>query len=191
MNHPDSEAARHRQAAEVALARGDLVLAEHHLDAWESSGASPEETQRFREQLFERRISLSKNRGKQVLIGLAIAVFGYAALSLRTILDWTPAIWGVLSFVLIPGLAGAFVSRSAGPVAPGMTRFWRGFLLCFLTMGTYSAIEVVLAASRMASRKGDADVILIATVVTIAYGAIAGIVGGTIGSWLSKPKVQR
>src|SRR5262245_4685247 len=100
-------------AAERALANSNLLEAWRRLADAERLGAEPHEIQSLKRAIEARekqswadRTRATKQAKGAVWAGFGVGLLGYLFLSIQQPPAWTPVLWGVLSFGMVPILIG-------------------------------------------------------------------------------------
>ena len=176
------------RAAREALTAGDFELARHHLNQARVQGVDQAYVRRLVKDIDAAEAGSVTSHGRKLTFALFVAVLGYAVLSIQQPTGWTPLVWGVLAFGLIPLFSGLLAGKNlfseTGRVSKA-SRFLRGFFVVAISMGIYTIVNMSMARGQIQSAQKSLD-LAIYLVVGVAFGVIAGIVGGlsaaTIGA---------
>jgi ABC-type transport system involved in cytochrome c biogenesis permease subunit len=165
--------------AEKALQESRFDTAEHLLDMAAHAGATPLHISDLGRRVRAARAMHDRGVRGSVRVGFLIALAGYLILSARQPLGWTPSVWIVLAFVVIPGVAGLFVGRRHAGTRTRSLAFYDGVRSGVYAMACYSAIHIFTLANNLEKDNSQlVDEWAAAFIVVIVYSIIAGGVAG-------------
>lgn len=171
-------------AACRAIEDGDYELARHHVNNLSMEGSNPSQVHELTQLILQKESAASQVGTNRIGLALAVAVLGYAALSIQSPATWGLPVWGVAAFLVLPCFVGALAGRSviSGRSAPQTSkRFWRAFMVTGITVAIYTVIGASIVRHKMQSSDKSMD-FAIFLIVAAVYGAMAGLVAGIAGS---------
>jgi len=173
-------------AACKAIEDGDFATARHHINNLALEGSNPSRVEELEKLIWRKENEATQTSLGRIGTALAIAVFGYAALSFQSPEAWGQVIWALGAFLVLPSFIGAIAGSSvaSGPNPQQKSRrFWRAFGIVSIVVACYSIVGMAIIRRSMQSSDKSAD-LLIYLVVAVIYGALAGLVAGVAGSVL-------
>jgi len=105
------------------------------------------------------------------------AAAGYLLVALQQPRGWGVAVWAVLAFLLVPGLAGLVGGLKVGRVGTRKAHFRQAYWAVAWVMATYAGLNLMILRARFTG-SGFGGALLVWVFVTAVYATVAGIVAG-------------
>lgn len=197
MSNEDQENVKARRDsikdARDALKRGDLDMAQMHLDIAMTSGALPSQTEPVVKAIQAAKMARAANSRGGAWRGFWVALLGYLCIAIRQPLGWGMPLWIFLTFVLVPIVAGLVVGRYQ-KANGGQSQ---SFVMAFKGVGKAMALYTIMSLIFIGGSHSDADKWqerIAGILATALYFFITGLVAGATSMAVSgvqfKERVQ-
>ncbi len=177
---PMSEASENRKQEEIVLAKeavneGRLTDAMAHIANAKHEGATEKELRRLRVLMNKNAEAQERHKGWGSTAGFLIAMTVYLAMVFMNIprLGWLP-----IALLIVPGASGYCAGRLLGDATGRAGRFWIAFRAVGFAMALFGFVNMLVVRSRFPAEGQASEAFLLAVVVPLIYGAVAGSVAG-------------